>query len=138
MVIIAFKTTNIDEILSSILEKMDYETGCLTNKGLDGIMDEPRLSKIYKRYKDSSSIGGQEIQQVLSQIKMPKKGVFITTAKFTKEAQTFAKDSQNFSVVLIDGDRLAELMTKYKVGVQTSQIYEICKIDTDFFDENNF
>ena len=50
----------------------------------------------------------------------------------------FAKDSQNFSVVLIDGDRLAELMIKYKVGVQTSQIYEICKIDTDFFDENNF
>ena len=37
-----------------------------------------------------------------------------------------------------DGDRLAELMIKYKVGVQTSQIYEICKIDTDFFDENNF
>ncbi|ERJ21552.1 hypothetical protein UNSW1_1124 [Campylobacter concisus UNSW1] len=50
----------------------------------------------------------------------------------------FAKDSQNFSVVLIDGDRLAELMIKYKVGVQTSQIYEIYKIDTDFFDENNF
>ena len=32
----------------------------------------------------------------------------------------FAKDSQNFSVVLIDGDRLTELMIKYKVGVQTS------------------
>ena len=38
----------------------------------------------------------------------------------------------------LDGDRLAELMIKYKVGVQTSQIYEIYKIDTDFFDENNF
>ena len=38
----------------------------------------------------------------------------------------------------IDGDRLAELMIKYKVVVQTSQIYEICKIDTDFFEENNF
>ena len=37
-----------------------------------------------------------------------------------------------------DGDRLTELMIKYKVGVQTSQIYEICKIDTDFFEENNF
>lgn len=40
----------------------------------------------------------------------------------------------------LDGDRLAGLMImiKYKVGVQTSQIYEICKIDTDFFEENNF
>ena len=128
---------------------MDYEAGSSTNKGpdggIDGIIDEDELglSKIYiqaKRYKDGSNIGRQEIQQFIGAIsnKNTKKGVFITTAKFTKEAQTFTKDSQNFSVVLIDGDRLAELMIKYKVGVQTSQIYEICKIDTDFFEENNF
>ena len=61
MVIIYFKTTKIDEILSSILGKMDYETGYITNKGIDGIMDDLGLSKIYKRYKDSSSIGSQEI-----------------------------------------------------------------------------
>ena len=112
---------------------MNYGTRCR----LDGVMDELGLSKIYiqaKRYKDGSNIGRQEIQQFIGAIsnKNTKKGVFITTAKFTKEAQTFAKDSQNFSVVLIDGDRLAELMIKYKVGIQTSQIYEICKIDTDF------
>ena len=119
---------------------MNYETGSLTNKGLDDIMDEPRLPKIYKRYKDSSSIGSQEIQQFIGAIsnKNTKKGVFITTAKFTKEAENFAKDNQNFSVVLIDGDKLTELMIKYKVGVQTSQIYEIYKIDTDFFEKNNF
>ena len=141
--IIAFKITKTGENLSSILEKMNYKTVSLTNKGLDGVMDKPGLSKIYiqaKRYKDGSNIGRQEIQQFIGAIsnKNTKKGVFITTAKFTKEAQTFANDSQNFSVVLIEGDRLAELMIKYKVGVQTSQIYEICKIDTDFFDENNF
>ena len=89
--IIAFKTTNIDEILSSILEKMDYETGCLTNKGLDGIMDEPRLSKIYKRYKDSSSIGGQEIQQVLSQIKMPKKASLLQRQNLQKRPKRLPK-----------------------------------------------
>lgn len=136
-------------LVTKLLEKMSYGTGSLTNKGPDGgiygIIDEDELglSKIYiqaKRYKDGSNIGRQEIQQFIGAIsnKNTKKGVFITTAKFTKEAEMFAKDSQNFSVVLIDGDRLAELMIKYKVGVQTSQIYEICKIDTDFFDENNF
>ena len=136
-------------LVTKLLEKMDYGTGSLTNKGsdggIDGIIDEDELglSKIYiqaKRYKDGSNIGRQEIQQFIGAIsnKNTKKGVFITTAKFTKEAQMFAKDSQNFSVVLIDGDRLAELMIKYKVGVQIGQIYEICKIDTDFFDENNF
>ena len=116
---------------------MDYGTGCLTNKGLDGIMDELGLFQIYiqaKRYKDGCNIGRQEIQQLIGAIsnKNTKKGVFITTAKFTKEAEVFAKDSQNFSVVLIDGDRLDELMIKYKVWVQTNQIYEIYKIDTDF------
>ncbi|WP_258032119.1 restriction endonuclease [Campylobacter concisus] len=65
--------------------------------------------------------------------KNTKKGVFITTAKFTKEVQTFANDSQNFSVVLIDSDRLAKLMIKHKARVQTSQIYKIYKIDTNFF-----
>jgi mrr restriction system protein len=66
VVIIAFKITKIDKNLSSILEKMDYGTGSLTNKGpdggIDGIIDEDELglSKIYiqaKRYKDSSNIG---------------------------------------------------------------------------------
>ena len=138
-----------EHLVAELLERMDYGTGSLTNKGpdggIDGIIDEDELglSKIYiqaKRYKDGSNISRQEIQQFIGAIsnKNTKKGVFITTAKFTKEAQTFAKDSQNFSVVLIDGDRLAELMIKYKVGVQIGQIYEICKIDTDFFEENNF
>ena len=75
---------------------------------------------------------------MLSQIKIPKKASLLQRQNLQKGPQTFANESQNFSVVLIDGDRLAELMIKYKVGVQTSQIYEICKIDTDFFEENNF
>lgn len=138
-----------EHLVTELLESMSYGTGSLTNKGpdggIDGIIDEDELglSKIYiqaKRYKDGSSIGSQEIQQFIGAIsnKNTKKGVFITTAKFTKNAQEFAKNNQNFSVVLIDGDRLAELMIKYKVGVQSSQTYEICKIDTDFFEENNF
>jgi mrr restriction system protein len=66
MIIVAFKIIKTGENLSSILEKMDYGTGSLTNKGLeggiDGIIDEDELelSKIYiqaKRYKDGSNIG---------------------------------------------------------------------------------
>lgn len=77
MIIVAFKITKTGENLSSILEKMDYGTGSLTNKGLDGgidgIIDEDELglSKIYiqaKRYKDGSNIGRQEIQQFIGAI----------------------------------------------------------------------
>ena len=87
---------------------MNYGAGNLTNKGpdggIDGIIDEDELglSKIYiqaKRYKDGSNIRRPEIQQFIGAIsnKNTKKGVFITTAKFTKEAEIFAKDNQNFS-----------------------------------------
>lgn len=40
---------------------------------------------------------------------------------------------QNYTIVLIDGERLAELMIKYKLGVQVRQNIEICDIDSDFF-----
>ena len=86
---------------------MDYGTRCLTNKGLegeiDGIIDEDELGlfQIYiqaKRYKDSSNITSQEIQQFIGAIsnKNTKKGVFITTAKFTKNAEEFAKKLSKF------------------------------------------
>ena len=42
MIIVAFKITKTGENLSSILEKMNYETRCR----LDGVMDELGLSKI--------------------------------------------------------------------------------------------
>nr|WP_018137326.1 hypothetical protein [Campylobacter curvus] len=40
---------------------------------------------------------------------------------------------QSHAVILIGGERLAELMIKYKLGVQVRQILEICDIDGDFF-----
>ena len=70
--------------MTKLLEKMSYGTGSLTSKGLeggiDGVIDEDELglSKIYiqaKRYKDSSNITSQEIQQFIGAIsnKTPKK-----------------------------------------------------------------
>ena len=75
---------------------MGYSTRSLTNKGLDGGIDgiinedELGLFQIYiqaKKCKDGSNIGRQEIQQFIGAIsnKNTKKGVFITTAKFTKK-----------------------------------------------------
>ena len=54
---------------------------------------------------------------VLSQTKIPKRRLY-HHSEIYKNAEKFAKDSQNFSDVLIDGDRLAELMIKYKARVQ--------------------
>lgn len=63
-----------------------------------------------------------------------KKGVFITTGIFTKEAEQYVSTIDP-KVVLIDGSRLVELMIDHNLGVSTVDTYEIKKIDSDFFVE---
>lgn len=129
-------------LVSKLLEKMGYGVGRLTKSGadggIDGIIDEDELglSQIYIQAKSwQGSVSRPEIQKFVGAIsdKQTKKGVFITTSNFTKEAREYAKNVQSHTVILVDGDRLAELMIKYKIGVQVRQILEICDIDGDFF-----
>lgn len=61
------------------------------------------------------------------------RGVFITSSAFTPTARQYA-ESIPTRVVLIDGPRLAELMIKYRVGVQVRQTYDIVEIDEDYFE----
>ena len=37
-------------------------------------------------------------------------------------------------LVLVDGDKLANLMIQHEVGIQTKQVIKISKIDLDVFD----
>ena len=63
-----------------------------------------------------------------------KKGIFIITSYFTKEAREYAS-LIDMKIILIDGEMLADLMISYKVGVNTQVIYELKKIDLDYFAE---
>ena len=60
------------------------------------------------------------------------KGVFITTTYFQKDFES-ALQNINKIIILIDGNRLGELMIEYNIGVITENVYEIKKIDSDFF-----
>ena len=62
------------------------------------------------------------------------KGVFITTSAYTAHATEFARSVEK--IVLVDGERLAELMIDYEVGV-TSRTIKVPKIDSDYFDEES-
>ena len=62
------------------------------------------------------------------------KGVFITTADYSKGAIDFAKNLDS-KIVLIDGEELAELMIDNNIGVSLEATYEIKKIDSDFFSD---
>ncbi|MGZ9586475.1 restriction endonuclease [Paenibacillus marinisediminis] len=107
--------------------------------GIDGIIKEDRLGLdvIYIQAKRWEGVVGRpEIQKFVGALQGQKsrKGVFITTSSFTKEAREYVTYIDN-KVVLIDGDQLTQLMIDYNLGVSTVAIYEEKKIDLDYFSE---
>ena len=97
------------------------------------------LGQIYiqaKRYKFDNTIGKPQIQQFSGALDEQKatKGVYITTSSYSREARTYV-EKLNKKIVLIDGQELARYMIEYNVGVSTKQVYEVKKIDLDYFEE---
>jgi len=139
-----------EKLVVELLVKMGYggsqrdaarAVGQSGDEGIDGIIDEDRLGldTIYvqaKKWKESSSVGRPEIQKFVGALqgKKAKKGIFITTTSFSKEASEYASNI-DIKVVLIDGSRLTDLMIDYGVGVSTRTQYELKELDSDYFGE---
>ena len=109
------------------------------DEGIDGVIKEDHLGLdvIYIQAKKwDSSVGRPEIQKFAGALqgKRAKKGVFITTSSFSREAVDFAKNIEN-KIVLVDGDKLAQLMIDFDLGVSPLNNYQIKKIDQDYFEE---
>lgn len=109
--------------------------------GIDGIIKEDRLGLdvVYiqaKRWADSP-VGRPEIQKFVGALtgQRARKGVFITTSTFTKDAVDFATNNE-FKVILIDGPTLSEFMIDFGVGVTPQAAYELKRIDSDYFTED--
>lgn len=109
------------------------------DEGIDGIIKEDRLGldAIYIQAKKwDGTVGRPEIQKFVGALqgKHAKKGVFITTGSFSSGARDYTTNLDS-KVVLIDGTELAELMIDHGVGVSPHAIYEIKRIDSDYFVE---
>lgn len=107
--------------------------------GIDGIINEDKLGLdvIYIQAKRWEGVVGRpEIQKFMGALagNRARKGVFITTSSFTKEAHEYSK-SLDAKIVLVDGKQLAKLMIDYNVGVSKQEEYVIKKIDADYFTE---
>jgi len=63
-----------------------------------------------------------------------RKGVFITTSSFSKDAREFAQRIDS-KIVLIDGEMLARFMVDHGVGVSLVGAYELRRVDSDYFSE---
>lgn len=150
------KLKNIDfykfeDIVLDLLIKMGYggskeeakqSTAKTQDGGIDGIINEDRLGldNIYiqaKRWKDTV-VGRPEIQKFSGALDTPgaMKGIFITTSTFSESAIQYAKELVSKKIILIDGIQLANYMIEFNLGVSTDIVYEIKRIDSDYFLED--
>lgn len=109
------------------------------DEGIDGIISEDRLGLdvIYVQAKRwQGTVGRGEIQSFVGALAMKHatKGVFITTSDFHNNAIECAKAVPQ-KVILIGGQRLAELMIEYGVGVSTVRTIALKRVDSDYFEE---
>ncbi|GHT56963.1 hypothetical protein FACS1894109_07760 [Spirochaetia bacterium] len=139
-----------ERLVVDLLVKMGYggsikdagkAIGKTNDEGIDGTIKEDKLGLdiIYiqaKRWKEGNIVGRPELQKFVGALagQGAKKGIFITASSFSKEALEYAPKNET-KIIMIDGIQLAELMIEYNVGVSNQQIYEIKKIDNDYFEE---
>lgn len=150
-VILSKSPKEFEKLVVLLLQKMGYggeveDSGFVTkysnDKGIDGIIKEDvlGLGRIHvqaKRYARDNSIGREEIQKFVGALAVAQsnKGVFITTSYYSKGAVEYVKNlNASTTIVLIDGDKLAEFIYDYGLGMQTEQSIDLKRLDNDFWD----
>ncbi len=137
-----------ERLVVDLLVKMGYggsrkEAGQAVGQsgdgGIDGIIKEDRLGLdiIYVQAKRwENTVGRPEIQKFAGALQgqRARKGIFLTTSTFSQDALEYVTSIET-KIILIDGERLAELMSDNNVGVTPEAVYEVKRIDTDYFVE---
>lgn len=138
-----------EKLVVDLLVKMGYggsredagkAIGKTGDEGIDGIIKEDKLGLdiIYIQAKRwSNPVGRPEIQKFVGALhgQRARKGIFITTSTFSQSAIDYVSKIDS-KIILIDGEKLADLMIEYNVGVSTISSYEIKKLDLDYFMED--
>ena len=140
--------TFFEKIVVELLVKMGYggsihdagkAIGKSGDEGIDGIIKEDKLGLgvIYVQAKRWEGVVGRpELHKFVGALagQGAKKGIFITTSNFTKEAELYTPKNET-KIVLIDGEKLSQYMIDYNLGVSIQNNYEIKKVDSDYFEE---
>ena len=110
------------------------------DNGVDGVIDQDTLGldRVYvqaKRYAEDVTVGAGDIRDFFGSLDMHKasKGLFVTTSSFTKAAMEIA-EKLGKRIVLIDGRDLTKLMIRFNVGCRVEEVFEMKKIDEEFFE----
>ncbi len=148
--VVELSPSSFERLVVELLVKMGYggsikdagrALGRSGDEGIDGTIKEDKLGLdvIYiqaKRWKPGNVVGRPELQKFVGALagQGAKKGIFITTSGFTREALNYTPRNET-KIVLIDGEQLAQLMIDYNLGCTTQQAYELKKLDGDYFGE---
>lgn len=140
-----------EKLVVDLLQKMGYggeikDAGAVTKAsndgGIDGIIKEDvlGLGRIHiqaKRYAKENTVGREEIQKFVGALAVAQsnKGVFITTSSYSKGALEYAENlNGTTTLVLIDGNKLANYIYDFGLGMQVEQTIQIKKLDSDYWD----
>lgn len=123
------------------LEDAEAEGGS-GDGGIDGIIKQDKLGldNVYVQAKRwDSNIAPNLVREFSGALddKGARKGIFITTAEFSKKARQYAQNLKPKRIVLIGGNQLVQLMIDNDVGVEKHKSYEIKQIDLDYFAAND-
>jgi len=149
--IISKSAKEFEHLVVTLLGRMGYggevkNAGKVTqytnDGGIDGVIKEDvlGLGRIHiqaKKYNRNNTVGREEIQKFVGALAVAQsnKGVFITTSIYSKSAIEYAASLHgSTTLVLIDGQKLAQYIYDYSLGMQTEQVIEIKKMDSDFWD----
>lgn len=138
-----------EKVVVDVLVKMGYggsikdageAVGGSGDEGIDGIIKEDRLGLdiIYIQAKRwGNTVSRPEIQKFAGALqgKRARKGIFITTSDFSKSAYEFVATIDS-KIILIDGRQFVGFMIDFGVGVATDDVYELKRLDSDYFEEN--
>ncbi len=123
------------------VESAGQAIGRAGDNGVDGVIDQDALGldRIYiqaKRYSSDNKVGAPAIRDFFGSLDRFKaaKGVFVTTSDFTRDAHETA-ELLSKRIVLIGGQRLAELMVRHNIGCRIEETLHVKKIDEDFFSD---
>lgn len=121
--------------------EMGQAIGGAGDGGIDGIIKEDALGLdiVYvqaKRYAPHNSVGRGEVQGFAGSLDGvgATKGIFVTTSIFSQGAREYVQRIAK-RIVLVDGAELARLMVQYDIGVRTRTVYNLKKVDEDYFTE---
>ena len=89
-----------------------------------------------KRNAAQNTVGRAEVQGFAGSLDGvgATKGIFVSTSTFSQGAREFVQRIAK-RIVLIDGAELARLMVQHDVGVRSRTVYDLKKVDEDYFTE---